>query len=208
MRDEKQKDGLDALVQQLPRDVPTPAGLWHEIESRLSAEPSARERTLESQARRLPAEIMPPEHVWQGIAARLTSRRAQARRPRLALLAAAASLAGIVALAGILFTTPPFPQLRAVDGGIDAGNAPARVVSSRARPWIFSMPAVDPHIVAEFLRSLELVQNERRLIESEMETAPDNLLLRELWARAYTAELELNSTFERTIMTYQRGQGI
>lgn len=95
-----------------------------------------------------------------------------------------------------------------VDSGIDAGNAPARAVSSRARPWIFSAPAVDPHIVAEFLRSLELVQNERRAIESEMETAPDNLLLRELWARAYTAELELNSTFERTIMTYQRGQGI
>jgi hypothetical protein len=199
MHDDGSKDGLDALVRQLPRDVSPPADLWLEIEPRLADERSS--SALESLARRLPAEIEPPAHVWQGIAARLAARRARAAGVRLAAVAAAASLAVIAALAAMLVRAPAAgPQI------VDTGTEQPRE-ASRA-PWIFAMPAVDPAIAAEFLRSYELVRNERLAIENAIEAAPDNLLLRELWANAYVAELELSDTLERTIMTYQRGRGI
>jgi hypothetical protein len=205
MHDDEPKDELDALVRALPSDVTPPADLWLDIESRLGVEESTGTRALDSLARRLPAEIAPPERLWQAIAARLTPRRANTPSNRLAVWSAAAALAAIAVLAAILFRGPS-AEPPTVATEVDVGNTPAG--AARERPWIFNMPAIDPAIAAEFLRSLELVQQERLAIESAIETSPDNLLLRELWARAYTAELELNSTLERTIMTYQRGQGI
>ena len=203
MHDDVPNDRLDALVTQLPRDVQLPVDLWPEIKVRLAAEPSASARTLESLARRLPAEIAPPKRLWLGIAARLAPRRAKVPSIRLAAISAAASLAVIAALVAILFRAPsPQPQV------VDVGNPPARQESPRTIPWIFNMPAVDPVVAAEFLRNYELVHTERLAIESAITSAPDNLLLRDLWAHAYTAELELSGTLERTIMTYQRGRGI
>ena len=203
MRDDGSNDGLDALVRQLPRDVSPPQDLWLEIEPQLAAEQTASARELDSLIRRLPAEIAPPEHLWHEIAARLVPWSADVARIRLAIVAAAASLAVIAALVAFLVRAPVSgPQI------VDAGDEPLREASSRATPWIFDMPPVDPVVAAEFLRNFELVRNDRLAIEGAIEAAPDNLLLRELWAHAYTAELELSDTLERTIMTYQRGQGI
>lgn len=198
MRSDEPNDGFDALVGQLPRDASLPADLWPQIMARLATEHCASASTPESLAPRLAAEAAPPEHLWEGIAARLAPRRAHAPRSRLALVAVAASVAVIAVLAAILLRAPP-PQPQAVDA---ANLAP------RALPWIFDMPAIDAAVAAEFLRNYELVHAERLAIESAIEVAPDNLLLRDLWAHAYTAELELSGTLERTIMTYQRGNGI
>src|SRR5688572_33134286 len=98
MRDDGSNDGLDALVRQLPRDVSLPQDLWLEIEPQLAAEQTASTRALDSLIRRLPAEIAPPERLWHEIAARLVPRSADVPRIRLAIVAAAASLAVIAAL--------------------------------------------------------------------------------------------------------------
>jgi hypothetical protein len=203
MHDDGPSDEIEALSRQLARDVPLPADLWPQIEPRLVAPQPENPSTLESLARQLQAESAPPVDLWPGIAARLTPRRANVLRSRVAAIAAAASLAIAAALLALVVQAPrPEPQ------SADAGNEPARPASSLAMAWMLETPAVDPAVAAELARNLELVQNERLAIESAMDIAPDNLLLRELWGQIYATELALNDTLGRTIMIYQRGQTI
>jgi hypothetical protein len=200
MSDRGPTDEIDALARHLRRDVPLPADLWLEIEPRLAAAQSDSPGALESLARQLPLERAPPVDLWPGIAARLALRRAGGLRSR---VAAAAALAIAAALLALMVRAPlPEPQ------SADAGNEPAPRASSLAMARMLETPAVDTVVAAELARNLALVQNERLAIESAMNGAPDNLLLRELWGHLYAAELELNDTLGRTIMIYRRGQTI
>ena len=203
MRDDGPTGEIDALARQLPRDVPLPADLWLEIERRLGAPQPESFGTLESLARQLPGESAPPADLWPGIAARLAPRRANLPRSRVAAAAAAAALAIAAALLALMMQAPlPEPQ------SADAGNEPARRAPSLAMAWMLETPAVDAGVAAELARTLELVQSERLVIESALDAAPDNLMLRTLWGHLYATELELNDTLGRTIMIYQRGQTI
>jgi hypothetical protein len=203
MRDDPNAESsLDALTRQLVRDVPPPVDLWRRIEPHLETHP-AESGTLEARARELPPAIAPPVDLWPGIEARL-ARGGVALRRRSAWLAAAAASLAAAALFALTQRGPDFspaggPETAAERG---AGN------DLGAAAWMLQMREVEPDVAEAMRRNLELVQGERRAIERAIEMTPDDFRLRELWAYAYATELELNDTYGRAIMSYQRGRDI
>jgi hypothetical protein len=193
---------LESLVRRLPRELAPPAELWPRIAARLEPREAA---PLDLLARRLPTDVDPPPEVWAGVAAGIGA--APARRRAVGYLAAAALLvAGVAALLAIATREPP-PD--------DAGGARTVAAEPERSPpstldaaWMLGAAEVPEDVIAAMRTDYALVQAERVAIEQAIDSAPNDARLRELWAHAYEAELELNDIFGRTIMTYQRGSGI
>ena len=209
MTDADDHDELELLARQLPRDLPPPAEIWPRIAERLAA-PS--EPPLEVLARRLSVDAPPPAAVWAGVAARIGTPRASRRA---AWLGVAALLAALAVWLGVADRTPSgvvTTDARAADAAFE----PREPGATLGLAWMLrsaEMSAgvsagVSADVTAALQRDLAVVQSERLAIERALDRAPDNGDLRELWAHAYEAELELNDIYGKTIMAYRQGSDI